>query len=142
MTTARILSICLSSRTGIRKDPVPKGRLVRDHGLEGDAHAGTSRQVSLLSVKSINKMRAKGLEIEHGMFAENLVVEGLTIEDVEVGRVLHLPSGAALEVTTIGKTCHSRCQIFKTMGDCVMPREGFFARVLEGGDVHPGDPLS
>jgi TatD DNase family protein len=138
----KIVSVCLSKETGTCKEPVSMGRLIRDLGLEGDAHAGSPRQVSLLSVQSIEKMKAKGLIVEHGMFAENLVVDGLTFEDVAVGQVLHLSSGASLQITNIGKVCHSRCEIFRTVGDCVMPREGMFARVLEGGEVRPGDSLS
>ncbi|MHC4601118.1 MAG: MOSC domain-containing protein [Planctomycetota bacterium] len=137
----KIVAVCISTQTGTRKKPASVGRLVRDQGLEGDAHAGTPRQVSLLSSQSIEKMRAKGLAVEYGMFAENLVVDGLAVEDVAIGQVYVLPSGAVLQVTVIGKPCHSPCEIFRAVGDCVMPREGIFARVLEGGEVRAGDPL-
>jgi MOSC domain-containing protein YiiM len=138
----RIVAVCLSHEKGTSKNPVPSGRLMADFGLEGDAHAGTpSRQVSLLCVESIDKMRAKGVELAPGNFAENLTVEGCAVGDFAPGARIALQQGPLLEVTQIGKECHSGCAIRKLVGDCVMPREGVFARVVKGGDVAPGDTL-
>jgi MOSC domain-containing protein YiiM len=141
LTMGKILAVCLSEKTGTLKLPIPVGNLIADMGLEGDAHAGTGRQVSLICLESLRKMEAKGLEVKFGMFAENLVVEGMRIEDVEMGQRYVLPSGARLEVSGIGKVCHSRCAIYDQVGDCIMPREGFFARVVQGGEVKAGDVL-
>jgi MOSC domain-containing protein YiiM len=137
-----IAAVCRSVAVGTVKAPIAAGTLVQDFGLEGDAHAGTERQVSLLCRDSVRKMEGKGADLPPGVFAENLLVEGLRIEDVRVGQEYRLPSGAALEVTRIGKTCHSGCAIKRLVGDCIMPREGFFARVTKGGEVRPGDELT
>jgi MOSC domain-containing protein YiiM len=136
-----IAAVCRSERTGTVKEPVKAGRLVADFGLEGDAHAGTERQVSLLCRDSVRKLEGRGVDLPPGVFAENLLVDGLRIEQVQVGQAYALPSGALLEVTRIGKTCHSACAIRTLVGDCVMPREGFFARVAKAGEVRPGDSL-
>ena len=136
----RIVAVCLSPKKGTSKSPVPCGHLRADFGLEGDAHAGTpGRQVSLLCLVSIDKMRAKGIELAPGDFAENLTVEGCAAGDFAPGIRIALQQGPLLEVTQIGKQCHSGCAIRKLVGDCVMPREGVFARVVKGGDVSPGD---
>ncbi|MHC5036378.1 MAG: MOSC domain-containing protein [Planctomycetota bacterium] len=136
-----IVAVCLSAEKGTQKAPVHEGRLVEHWGLEGDAHAGSEREVSFLCESSIRKMAAKGLSVKYGMFAENFVLEGIGIEEVAVGQRYRLPSGAVLEVTRIGKPCHSPCEIFREVGDCIMPREGFFARVVSGGEVKPGDAI-
>lgn len=140
-TTGRVVAVCTSARKGERKEPVECGRLVADVGLAGDAHAGTVRQVSLLCMASINKMRARGADVGPGDFAENLTLEGCRAEDMPIGARLSLARGPLLEVTQIGKECHAGCAIRELIGDCVMPREGVFARVVEGGEVRPGDSL-
>lgn len=134
-------AISLSERRGVKKSNVPEAELRPDWGIVGDAHAGVwHRQVSLLAVESIEKMRRLGAEVEPGDFAENLTVEGLDLLHLEVGE--RLTCGVALlEVTQIGKKCHSRCAIFEAVGDCVMPREGVFARVVCGGRVKVGDQV-
>ncbi len=142
----KILAVCTSPKKGMRKTNIGRGLLAVEHGLEGDAHAGKwHRQVSLLAMESIQKMIEKGLTVGPGDFAENLTTEGLDLPALPIGtqvRVLHqaLP-GALLEVTQIGKVCHSHCAIYELAGDCVMPREGIFVRVLRGGEVEVGDSL-
>ena len=136
----RVLAVCTSEKTGEKKKDIGEGMLIADHGLEGDAHAGPwHRQVSLLSLSSIDKMRKMGLEIDFGDFAENLAVEGLDVGLLPVGTRLRVGPEAELEITQIGKECHTGCAIRRQVGDCVMPREGVFARVLQGGPVKVGD---
>ena len=136
-----IRGICISELKGTQKHEVDEIRLVQDWGLENDAHAGKwHRQVSLLSLEKINEFRARGAEVNYGAFGENLVVEGFDFRNLPVGT--RFRSGdVLLEMTQIGKECHSHCEIFKKMGDCIMPREGVFARVLEGGTLKKGDVL-
>ena len=134
--------MCLSVRKGVSKKPVEAGQLIEGLGLEGDAHAGTPRrQVSLLCTSSVEKMRAAGLDVGPGDFAENLTVEGCESGDFRLGAVIRLARGPVLEVTQIGKRCHKGCAIRELAGDCVMPREGIFARVVRGGKVAAGDTL-
>ena len=138
---ARVVSVCISERKGERKVPVPSVALVADHGVRGDAHAGDGhRQVSLLAVESIEKMRRKGLTVSAGDFAENVTTEGILLPELPVGSRVRI-GAAVLEVTQIGKECHARCAIYHQAGDCVMPREGIFARVVEPGEVSPGDAI-
>lgn len=139
--TAVIVSINISPGKGQRKKPAGQGLLVAGHGLDGDGHAGKwHRQVSLLASESIDTMREKGLDVGPGDFAENITTLGVDLPSLPVGTRLRL--GAALvEVSQIGKNCHSRCEIFKQAGDCVMPRDGIFARVIEGGMVGDGDAV-
>jgi MOSC domain-containing protein YiiM len=142
--TAKVLEVCISDRTGVPKAPVAEGRLLENYGLEGDAHAGTSRQVSLLCEESVRKMHEQGIEAGPGDFAENLLISGLKPEDFVVGLRLRVQTDgedALLQVTQIGKECHAACVIRKRTGDCVMPREGIFARVLKGGPVRAGSIL-
>jgi len=121
---------------------VPAARLVADWGIEGDAHAGNwHRQVSLLSFERVEEFRARGAEIAEGAFGENLLVEGVDLRSLPVGTRLRC-GGALLEITQVGKECHDRCAIYHAMGDCIMPREGVFARVLEGGDIRTGDEVT
>lgn len=118
------------------------GRLLAGKGLEGDAHAGDwHRQVSLLAVESIARIRERGLAVSPGDFAENITTSGIRLWELPLGTRLALGKGVLLEVTQIGKECHSRCAIFHQVGDCVMPREGLFARVLQGGTIGPGDSI-
>lgn len=137
----RITAACISRQKGEQKRPIEGARLAEDHGIEGDAHAGTGRQVSLLCRASVEKLDAEDLEIGPGDFAENLLVDGLKAEDFQVGTRFTIggPDAALLEVTQIGKKCHEDCVIRRLTGDCVMPREGIFARVLRGGEVKAGD---
>lgn len=138
----RIISVCRSDKTGERKVDVWQGVLRVDHGLEGDAHARNwHRQVSLLAWESIRKMREKGLDVGPGDFAENITTEGIELVSLPVGTRLRLGEEAVVEVTQIGKTCHSKCNIYRLAGDCVMPREGIFVAVKTGGTVKKGDVI-
>lgn len=140
--TGRIVAVSISGRKGIKKSNQSAGVLKVEHGLEGDAHAGPwHRQVSLLDIDSIDRMRAKGAEVDPGDFAENVTTQGLKLWELPIGTRLKMGSEALVEVTQIGKECHSKCAIFKTVGDCVMPREGIFVRILEGGRIEPGDEI-
>ncbi len=138
----KIISVNVSEGKGEKKHNVGTCRLLKDKGLMGDAHAGfMHRQVSLLARESIDKIRAKGLDVNAGDFAENLTTEGIVLHELPVGTSLKTTGGVLLRVTQIGKECHTRCNIFQTVGDCVMPREGIFAEVLTEGDVSVGDEL-
>lgn len=137
-----IVAVCTSANKGERKKNVGRGRLLRELGLQGDAHAGFAhRQVSLLAVESIAKMRAAGLEVGPGDFAENLTTRGIELASLPVGTRLLAGPAARIRVTQIGKECHTRCAIYHQAGDCVMPREGIFAEVLREGEVKAGDAL-
>jgi molybdopterin adenylyltransferase len=135
----RVVALSVSERKGMAKSNVPAARLVEDWGLEGDAHAGKwHRQVSLLAMESVRKMQAKGAPVGPGAFAENITTEHLDLLSLKIGDRLTIGE-AELEITQLGKKCHARCAIFEQVGDCVMPREGIFARVLRGGEVRVGD---
>ena len=137
--TGIVKAVCISDVKGTQKKDVGRAKLVSDWGIEGDAHAGGHhRQVSLLSGEKVAAFNAKGAGVSHGDFGENLVVEGIDPAALQVGTRLKC-GGAMLEITQVGKDCHDRCQIFHKMGDCIMPREGTFVRVLEGGEVSVGD---
>lgn len=137
-----ITAVCTSETKGVPKHDVRAAMLIADHGIDGDAHAGPwHRQVSLLAEESIAKMRAKGLDVEAGAFAENLTTRGLNLPALPVGTRLRVGADVLLEVTQIGKECHTKCAIFQKVGECVMPREGIFARVLHGGAVTAGDRI-
>lgn len=138
----RIRAVCISRGRGTPKQNVGQARLIRDWGLQGDAHAGSwHRQVSLLSLEKIRAFEEKGLSLEAGAFGENLVVEGLDPAVLPVGTLLACGE-AVLEVTQIGKQCHQDCEIRRRTGDCIMPREGVFARVKEGGRIAVGDEIA
>jgi len=138
----RIHAVSVSDRKGVVKHNVDQAQLLVDHGLAGDAHAeGGIRQVSLLARESIDKMVAAGAQVKPGDFAENLTVEGLEVMSLPVGTRLKVGGEVELEVTQIGKTCHKGCAIRELVGDCVMPKEGIFARVLKEGLVKPGDTI-
>ena len=142
MQKGTIVAVCTSKAKGERKKDVASGQLIENFGLEGDAHGGDwHRQVSLLAQESIDKMRALGLDVGAGDFAENLTTTGLDLCSLPIGTLFVLSSGARLEVTQIGKECHTRCAIYHQAGDCVMPKEGIFARVLAGGAVNNGDSV-
>ncbi len=137
----QVMAVCTSEKKGVAKKNVEHGILRVDWGLEGDAHAGNwHRQVSLLAWESIEKMRAQGLNVGPGSFAENITTVGLELHTLPVGTRMRLGT-ALVEVTQIGKLCHTKCAIFRAVGDCVMPREGIFVRVLEPGEVRAGDEV-
>lgn len=136
--TGRLLHVCISDKKGVCKREISSARVVVGHGLEGDAHAGDwHRQVSLLAHQDIEAMRAKGLSLIPGSFGENLVLDGIDTCDLGIGSQLQV-GPILLELSQIGKVCHTRCAIYYKTGDCIMPRTGLFARVLEGGIVAPG----
>jgi len=142
---AKIVAVCRSDRKGTRKEPVPEGMLLVEEGLEGDAHAdcNTHRQVSLLALESIDKMRRVGLpDLSPGDFAENLTTEGIELLSLPVGTRLAVGDGVILEVSQIGKECHTKCAIYRQVGECIMPTEGVFARVIAGGRVRAGDRIA
>lgn len=136
-----VKGICISEKKGTQKHTVPQCTLVENWGLENDAHGGKwHRQVSLLSYEKIEEFRAKGAEVEFGAFGENLIVDGFDFRSLPVGTRFTC-GDVLLEMTQIGKECHSHCEIYKIMGDCIMPREGVFAKVLQGGVIKEGDEL-
>ncbi len=137
-----VLAVCTSAEKGVQKRDVHSAHFTPEWGIDGDAHAGKwHRQVSLLSADKIEAFRAKGAEVVYGDFGENLVVSGFDFRSLPVGTLLRCGE-VLLEMTQIGKECHSHCAIYKTMGDCIMPHEGVFARVLEGGTITVGDEMS
>jgi MOSC domain-containing protein YiiM len=137
-----IVSVNIGTEKGKKKHGVGTCLLREGHGIEGDAHAGMEiRQVSLLARESIDKIRSLGMEVGPGDFAENLTTSGIILHTLPLGTRLHVGEKVLLELTQIGKVCHDRCAIFKTVGDCVMPREGIFARVITGGAVKEGDAV-
>lgn len=142
-STGTIIAVCSSKKKGTRKARIPEGVIEANYGLRGDAHAdsGWHRQVSLLSTSSIAKMRALGLDVGPGDFAENLTIEGMDVVRLPVGSKVAAGAEVVLEITQIGKECHTRCAIYHQVGQCAMPQEGVFARVLRGGTVRPGDAL-
>ena len=138
---ARVEAVCISENKGERKKPVESVELRENHGIVGDAHAGDwYRQVSLLAQESIDKMIALGLDVSAGDFAENITTSGIDLVSLPIGSRLQA-GDTLLEVTQIGKECHTRCAIFSQAGDCVMPKEGIFARVITGGTIKPGDVI-
>ena len=139
---ASVVAVCISERKGTQKHAVPEIQLKIDHGIVGDAHAGNwHRQVSLLAQESVEKMKAVFPDIPVGAFAENILTEGLTLYTLPVGTRLRVGE-VLLEVTQIGKECHAHCAIRQQVGDCVMPREGIFAIVLEEGTIRAGDAIT
>ncbi|MBI4296336.1 MAG: MOSC domain-containing protein [Chloroflexi bacterium] len=137
---AKIIAVCSSESKGTPKEDIKEGSLKENYGLEGDAHAdcNTHRQVSLLAIESINKMRAQGFNVKPGDFAENLTTEGIDLLALPIGTTL-LVGGVTLQLTQKGKECHSGCAIMRQTGKCIMPKEGMFARVVKGGHVKTGD---
>lgn len=142
MTEAKIVAVSTSQKKGEKKTNVDQVRLLIDHGLDKDAHAGDwHRQVSLLDMESVNRIRDKGLDVDPGNFAENITTQGIRLWELPVGTNMQLGAQVVIEVTQIGKECHNRCAIFHQVGDCVMPREGIFAKVLKEGLIRPGDKI-
>ena len=140
---ARIIAVCKSAEKGTKKKAVANSILRENYGLIGDAHADsdTHRQVSLLAIESINKMRSLGLDVGPGDFAENLTVEGIDLVSLPVGTCLRIGDEIVLEISQIGKECHNGCAIFQQAGKCIMPEEGVFARVIRGGLVKAKDTI-
>ena len=139
----KIVSINISDKKGVRKKPVKEAILKTDFGIEGDAHASSKwhRQVSLLALESIKKMQDKGLKVNPGDFAENITTEGIDLLKLPVGTKMIIGNNIEVEVSQIGKVCHTRCEIYNQAGDCVMPKEGIFVKVLKGGKVKQGDEI-
>jgi len=137
----KVISVNISDKKGVRKKPVDEILLKADYGIEGDAHASSEwhRQVSLLALESIKKMQDMGLDVKPGDFAENITTEGLDLITLPIGTKINIGSGVIGEVSQIGKECHTRCAIYYQAGDCVMPKEGIFIKVLKGGKVRAGD---
>ena len=139
---AKVRAVCISERKGIRKHAVSEIAVRKEHGIVGDAHAGNwHRQISLLAKESIDRMRAMGLSLTDGAFAENIVTEGIELKTLPVGTLLRVGE-ALLRVTQIGKECHNDCAIKAATGTCVMPTDGIFAVVVEEGTIRPGDGIS
>jgi len=140
---AKIIAVCTSEKKGTKKEAVKEGFLQEDFGLIGDAHAdcGTHRQVSLLAIESINKMRSLGFDIGPGDFAENFTTERIDLVSLPIGTEISIGNEIILGISQIGKECHSGCAIFRQIGKCIMPKEGVFARVVRGGSVKAGDVI-
>jgi MOSC domain-containing protein YiiM len=142
---AKVIAVCTSEKKGTTKTQVPEIAIKEDFGVVGDAHADcqTHRQVSLLAIESIDKMRAKGFDfLKPGDFAENITTEGIELAALPIGTVLGIGKDTVMVVTQIGKECHAGCEIRQLVGDCIMPREGIFAKVKRGGRVKAGDKLT
>ncbi len=141
-TKGRIKAISISEKRGTQKTNVPEAELKTDFGIVGYAHAADwHRQVSLLAVESIDKMIAKGAKVSPGNFAENITTEGIDLLSLTIGSRLRLGKSVELEITQFGKKCHSQCEIFEQVGDCIMPREGTFAKVISPGQIKVGDVI-
>ena len=140
---AKIIAVCKSKKKGTRKEAMTEGDIQQDYGLTGDAHADccSHRQVSLMAIESINKMRNLGFDVGPGDFAENLTTEGIDLVSLPVGTEVTIGQEVILEVTQIGKECHTKCAIYHQLGQCIMPDEGVFAKVIRGGLVRTGDEI-
>ncbi len=142
MSKGTIVAVCSSKHKGTPKKEVGGGELVVGYGLKDDAHGGDwHRQVSLLAVEQIATMKNRGFDVKAGSFAENFTTEGFHLEDVKIGDRLKLGENAIIEVTQIGKECHTKCAVYHTVGECIMPEQGVFAKVIEGGPVQSGDSI-
>ncbi len=138
----KVLAVNISENKGTKKNNIQSCALVKDFGLKGDAHAGPwHRQVSLLANESIDKMKAKGLKVGYGDFAENITTQGVDLVHLPIGTEIRIGNSVLLRVSQIGKVCHDRCAIYYQAGDCVMPREGIFAEVINEGEVKVGDEV-
>ena len=137
-----IISITVSKKKGTRKVPVKEASIVTDHGIEGDAHAGPwHRQVSFLASESIDNAREQGLNVTFGDFAENIATAGIDWKNIPIGTKMRLGESVIVEITQIGKECHNKCAIYYQAGDCIMPKEGMFAKVITGGIIRTGDRI-
>lgn len=142
MQRGKIIAVCTSPTKGTIKENVGSGLLVEEYGIEGDAHGGFAhRQVSLISAEDIETMRAKLPDLHPGSFAENLTTEGFDLSTLSIGDRVQV-GPCVLEVSQIGKECHTKCQVFHLTGECIMPQKGIFCRVIEGGPVRVGDDIS
>ncbi len=138
----KVIAVCMSEKKGVQKKSIDEGIFIEEFGLQGDAHAGKwHRQISLLSYEKVVAFNELGAGVESGAFGENLVIQGYDLKNTPVGTIFEC-NDVVLEITQIGKECHNGCEIFKKMGDCIMPREGVFARVLHGGTIKPGDKIA
>jgi len=139
----RVVSVNISDKKGIRKHPVGKALIKAEFGIEGDAHASSKwhRQVSLLALESITKMQTAGLTVNPGDFAENITTAGIDLLELPIGTTLTIGDVVEVEMSQIGKKCHTRCEIYKQAGDCIMPKEGIFVKVLKGGTIKNGDSV-
>jgi MOSC domain-containing protein YiiM len=140
-SSGRIHKLSVSSKKGVKKHNVRQVRLIPGYGIDGDAHGGTERQVSLLPYESFSKVRNYHVHIKPGDFAENITTIGFDLSGAKVGQTILLGNSARLMITHLGKECHRDCFIKQVVGDCIMPREGVFARVVNGGVVREGDPI-
>lgn len=135
----KVLAICISEKKGTLKNEISEAKFIEDFGIENDAHAGKwHRQVSLLEFNKIDEFRKKGANVDFGAFGENLVVEGIELHTLPIGQLIQI-GDVLLEVTQIGKKCHDKCQIYYQVGECIMPKNGIFTKVLKGGRVKVGD---
>ncbi len=139
----KIISINISDKKGVRKKPVQEAVIKTNYGIERDAHASLKwhRQVSLLALESIRKMQAMGLHVTPGDFAENITTEGIDLTKLPVGTKMTIGDSVEAEVSQIGKKCHTRCEIYNQAGDCIMPKEGIFVKILKGGRIKAGDTI-
>lgn len=137
----RVMAVCISEKRGTQKNNVDEAVLIKNFGIENDAHAGDwHRQVSLLCYDRVEEFRARGAEVSDGAFGENILVEGIDFKTLPVGTVFRCGE-VVLELTQVGKKCHSHCEIYHKVGDCIMPREGVFTKVVNGGKISVGDEL-
>lgn len=138
----RIVSIAISKKKGTRKTPVEAAEVLTNHGILGDAHAGPwHRQISFLAHEQIQEARERGLQVDFGDFAENVATEGINWKEVPLGTCVKLGEQVIVQITQIGKECHKKCAIYYQAGDCIMPKEGVFGKVLEGGNFRCDDPI-
>ena len=142
-TTGKVIAVSISKRKGIPKTNTDSAKLIENYGIEGDIHAGTwHRQISFLALESIDKMRKSGLPgLRSGAFAENITTEFLNLPSIRVGTRMQIGDEAVIEITQIGKECHTRCAIYAKVGDCVMPREGIFGKVIKSGEIRINDEI-
>jgi len=139
--SGKVVAVCTSENKGERKKPVAIAEVKENHGIVGDGHSGEwHRQISLLAIESIRKMQEKGLDVGAGDFAENITTEGIDLPSLPLGTRLAI-GDTVTEVTQIGKVCHTRCAIYYQAGDCVMPREGIFVKVIQGGNIKKDDEI-
>ena len=139
----KVIAVCSSKEKGTRKDVISEGVIKKNYGLEGDAHASSAwhRQVSLLAIESIEKMRQMGYDVKPGDFAENLTCEGVNLVALPIGTKIKVGNDVLLRISQIGKECHTGCAVFQQVGKCIMPKEGVFGEVLQGGKVRANDKI-
>ncbi len=144
LVNGKVISVNISDTKSVRKKPVKEALIKTNYGLEGDAHASSKwhRQVSLLAIESIRKMQEKGLNVNPGDFAENITTEGIDLPHLPIGTKMMIGDTIEAEVSQIGKKCHTRCEIYNQAGDCIMPKEGIFVKILKGGKIKVGDNIT